>query len=53
MNTPSAAKGMLWPLITLGRPFLSNLPIRGPSIIVPTSAATPPTPWTTVEPAKS
>ena len=36
-------------------PFLSyeNLPMRGPTMMAPTSAEMPPTMWMTVEPAKS
>ena len=53
MNTPSAAKVRLWPRIALGFPSLPYLPIRGPSILAPIRAHTPPTMWTQVEPAKS
>src|SRR5262245_65552714 len=53
MKQPSAAIGMLWPGIGFGVPSLLYLPIRGPSTIAPASAVTPPTMWTTDEPAKS
>ena len=53
MNTPSAAAVRLWPKMARGFPFLSYLPIRGPSIVAPMRAQMPPTMWTQVEPAKS
>ncbi len=53
MNVPSATSGILWPPMTFGVPSGLNLPILGPIIHVPTKAANPPTPWTTVDPAKS
>ena len=56
MKTPSAPRGMEWPgmaltLTTL--PFLSRtyLPMRGPRMIAPISAAMPPTMWMAQEPA--
>ena len=53
MNVPSMAIGMWWPGSARGVPSLANLPMRGPSTMAPASAATPPTVWTTPEPAKS
>ena len=53
MNVPSMAIGMWWPGAPRGLPSLPNLPMRGPSTMAPASAATPPTAWTTPEPAKS
>src|SRR5688572_20900990 len=53
MNTPTTAIGMLLPIIGLTRPPGPYLPMRGPSIIAPTSAAQPPTECTSVDPAKS
>src|SRR4051794_20294169 len=53
MNVPIATIERLWPGITLGLPFLSNLPMRGPSCHAPTSAITPPVMCTTELPAKS
>ena len=53
MNTPSAPITILCPGIAFELPSLSYLPIRAPSILAPTSAATPPTICTAVEPAKS
>ena len=53
INTPRAAIVRLCPGIALGLPFLSYLPIRGPSIAAPTSEAHPPTICTAHEPAKS
>ena len=52
-KTPRAAAVRLLPRIAVGFPFLSYLPIRGPSIQAPMQAHTPPTIWTAVEPAKS
>ena len=51
-NVPIVASDRLWPGIALIWP-LSNLPMRGPSMITPAKAAQPPTLCTTVEPAKS
>ena len=58
MNTPRAPRGIECPgkaftFITL--PFLSRtyLPILGPTMMAPTSAAIPPTMWMAQEPAKS
>ncbi len=53
MNTPSAPRVSEWPGMARGLPLSSYLPIRGPMIETATSAATPPTRWTTPEPAKS
>ena len=53
MNTPKAPTVKLWPGIAWAFPSLEYLPIRGPSIVAPIKAATPPTIWTAVEPAKS
>src|SRR2546425_8574797 len=53
MKQPRAAIGMLWPGIGLAEPSLLYLPIRAPRTIAPASAVTPPTMWTTEEPAKS
>src|SRR4051794_4678915 len=53
MNVPSIAIGMWWPGMARGLPSLPNLPMRGPSTSAPASAATPPTAWTTPDPAKS
>ena len=53
MNVPSMAIGMWWPGSARGVPSLANLPMRGPSTMAPARAATPPTAWTTPEPAKS
>ena len=43
INTPKAPSVKLCPGIALGFPSLSYFPIRGPSILAPTKAATPPT----------
>ena len=53
MNTPSMAKGTLWPRMTLALPSGPYLPMRGPSTLAPQKAATPPVMCTRVEPAKS
>ena len=53
MNVPRSAIGMLCPGMGFGVPSLLYLPMRGPSIFAPTSAATPPVMCTTEEPAKS
>ena len=53
MNTPSAPITILCPGIALEFPSLSYFPMRAPSILAPTKAATPPTICTAVEPAKS
>ena len=47
------ANGIEWPGIARGLPSLPYLPMRGPSMAAPMSAAQPPTLCTTVEPAKS
>src|SRR3990170_5574658 len=52
-NTPMVAEVRLWPGIGLTWPALLYLPIRGPSIHAPVSAAQPPIECTTVDPAKS
>lgn len=51
-NTPMVANGMLCPRIGLILPF-TYLPARGPSTMTAASAAKPPKPWTSEEPAKS
>ena len=43
MNTPSAPTVRLWPGIALDLPDLEYFPIRGPRMMAPISAATPPT----------
>ena len=43
INTPRAPTVMLWPGIAFALPSLLYLPIRGPNILAPTNAATPPT----------
>ena len=58
MNTPSAPRGMLCPgnaftFTTLPFSSLTNLPIRGPSILAPMIAEIPPTICIQHEPAKS
>ena len=53
IKQPNAPNVNECPGMALGFPFLSYLPIRGPSIFAPISAATPPVMWTAVEPAKS
>ena len=53
INTPSAAKVRLCPRIARGFPSLPYFPIRGPKILAPINAQTPPTICTAVEPAKS
>src|ERR1039457_4074730 len=50
---PTIAIGIWCPGIALGVPSFLNFPIRGPSTIAPASAETPPTIWTTDDPAKS
>uniref|UniRef100_J3LZH1 Uncharacterized protein n=1 Tax=Oryza brachyantha TaxID=4533 RepID=J3LZH1_ORYBR len=52
-NVPSTTSDALWPLSATDRPAWSNLPMRGPSMSAPQRPATPPTMWTTPEPAKS
>src|ERR687891_1603979 len=53
MSAPSTTSGMLWPGMARALPSDPYLPMRGPSMMAPMSAAQPPVPWTTVEPAKS
>ena len=53
MKQPSCAIGMLCGGIAFGVPSGAYLPMRGPRMIAPASAATPPTACTTPEPAKS
>ena len=53
MNTPSSTIGMAWPAMGRGVPSGVYLPRRGPRNTAPASAAHPPVPCTTVEPAKS
>src|SRR3989304_4143513 len=50
---PIVADVILWPGIGLTFPSFVYFPIRGPSMMIPASAAHPPTEWTTGEPAKS
>ena len=50
---PSTAIGMSWAGIAFGEPSLLNLPMRGPRIIAPARAQTPPVMCTTLDPAKS
>jgi len=52
-NAPSPPSVILWPGIALAFPSFPYLPIRGPTIAAPRKAATPPTRWIAVEPAKS
>ncbi len=52
MNVPSVASARLEPGIGTTRPSL-YLPMRGPRISAPASAAKPPAACTSVEPAKS
>ncbi|MNN59696.1 hypothetical protein D3C81_1748330 [compost metagenome] len=51
MITPRTVNTWLWPGIITGLPSLLNLPRRGLSRIVATTAAVAPVRWTTVEPA--
>src|SRR6056300_1118245 len=53
INVPKVASVRFEPGIGTTRPPLAYLPIRGPKISAPVSAAQPPTEWTTVDPAKS
>ena len=53
MNVPIVARAMLCAGIGWTLPSLPNLPMRGPRIMTPASAAQPPMLCTTVEPAKS
>ena len=53
ISVPITTNEMLWAGMALDEPSLLNLPIRGPSIIAPASAAIPPVMCTTLEPAKS
>ena len=52
-NRPMTARDMLWPGIAWGLPSRPYLPIRGPRMTAPASAAQPPREWTAVSPAKS
>src|SRR5690606_5010170 len=52
IKTPNAPYIMLCPGMALELPSV-YFPILGPTIAAMTSAAQPPTPWTTVDPAKS
>src|SRR5512134_2605441 len=52
-NTPMAADVMLCPGMTFTLPLGPYFPRRGPSSMIPASAAQPPTECTTVDPAKS
>ena len=42
MIVPNITMGMLWPRIAVGLPSFVNFPIRGPSKMVPASAAEAP-----------
>ena len=53
IKQPKAPSGMECPGIAFDFPFLSYLPIRGPRMMAPIRAATPPTICTAQEPAKS
>ncbi len=53
MKQPSMAIGMWCPGNVLAEPSLLYLPMRGPRTIAPARPATPPTAWTTPDPAKS
>ena len=53
MKTPRDIRGRLWPPMTFEVPSSLKRPNRGPRSHAPTSAATPPTPCTVKEPAKS
>ena len=53
MNVPSMYIGTLWAGRALGVPSLLYLPMRGPMMNAPARAVTPPTMWTTDDPAKS
>ncbi len=53
INAPSIPSAIEWPGMAFTEPSSSYLPRRAPTMIAPTSAAYPPTEWTTVEPAKS
>ena len=53
MKQPIVAAVMLWPGMAWGLPSAEYLPMRGPSMYTPTSAAQPPIECTCVEPAKS
>ena len=53
INVPKVASARFEPGIGVTLPSLAYLPIRGPKIMAPISAAHPPTECTTVEPAKS
>ena len=52
-NRPMTASDMLWPGMAFALPSLLYLPMRGPRMIAPASAAQPPREWTAVSPAKS
>ena len=53
MKTPRAAAVRLWPGMARALPSFPYFPIRGPSILAPMQAVTPPTICTAVLPAKS
>ena len=53
INTPSAPITILCPGIAFAFPSELYFQIRGPTILAPTSAQTPPTICTAVDPAKS
>src|SRR2546425_7521106 len=53
MKHPINTAEMSCPMIGLLEPSRLNLPIRGPIIIATASAVSPPTEWTTPDPAKS
>ena len=53
MKVPSATSGAECPGIGIVRPSASKRPSRGPTATAPSSAAKPPTMWTTALPATS
>src|SRR3546814_9976297 len=53
IKVPRVASGKLAPGIGWTLPLGPYLPLRGPRMMAPVSAAQPPTEWTMVEPAKS
>ncbi len=53
MKHPSSTIVMSWPGIALAFPSRVYLPMRGPMMMPIARAVSPPTAWTTPEPAKS
>ena len=53
IRAPATPMGMWWPGMALEVPSFLYLPILGPRTMTPAMEATPPTMWTTPEPAKS